>query len=71
MGTEPPFANIVLDWNVPDDMVDLMQLLLLKKNHLNICSKEMAIINKEFMEIMIEGNMNGRGFSTSNNNLFY
>ena len=63
-GTQPPFTNITLDWNVPDDMAELNVIVGGKELPFKYkdCAKEMAMINKAFMEIMIEGDMNGRGF---------
>lgn len=63
-GTQPPFTNITLDWNVPDDMANLNVIVGGEELPFKYkdCVKEMAMINKAFMEIMIEGDMNGRGF---------
>ena len=63
-GTQPPFTNITLDWNVPEDMANLNVIVGGKELPFKYkdCVKEMAMINKAFMEIMIEGDMNGRGF---------
>ena len=52
-GTQSPFTNITLDWTVPNDLAELPAI---------VGGKEMDMINKAFLEIMIEGDANGRGF---------
>lgn len=63
-GTQAPFTNITLDWTVPSDLAD--QNCLVGGKELDFkykdCEKEMAMVNKAFIEIMIEGDANGRGF---------
>ncbi|HHT66682.1 MAG TPA: ribonucleoside triphosphate reductase [Erysipelotrichaceae bacterium] len=63
-GTQAPFTNITLDWVVPDDMAELNCLVGGKEMPFKYkdCEKEMAMVNKAFIEIMIEGDANGRGF---------
>ncbi len=63
-GTQAPFTNITLDWVVPNDMAELPALVAGKEQNFKYkdCEKEMAMINKAFIEIMIEGDANGRGF---------
>ena len=63
-GTQPPFTHIILDWNIPEDMPELNAIVGGKKMPFKYkdCVKEMDMINKAFMEIMIKGDMNGRGF---------
>lgn len=63
-GTQAPFTNITLDWTVPDDMVHTPCLVGGKEMDFTYgdCKKEMDIINKAFIEIMIEGDSQGRGF---------
>jgi len=63
-GTQAPFTNITLDWVVPNDMAELNAIIGGKEMDFKYkdCVKEMAMINKAFIEIMIEGDANGRGF---------
>ena len=63
-GTQAPFTNITLDWTVPNDMEYLPALVGGKEMPFTYgdCKKEMDMINKAFIEIMIEGDANGRGF---------
>jgi len=63
-GTQAPFTNITLDWTVPNDMAELNAIVggVEQKFKYKDCVKEMAMVNKAFIEIMIEGDANGRGF---------
>lgn len=63
-GTQAPFSNITLDWTVPADMANLPAIIGGKKMDFTYgdCQKEMDVINKAFIEVMIEGDANGRGF---------
>ena len=63
-GTQAPFTNITLDWTVPNDLAELPALVGGKEMDFKYkdCKKEMDMINKAFLEIMIEGDANGRGF---------
>ncbi len=63
-GTQSPFTNITLDWVVPNDLAELNALVGGKELDFKYkdCQKEMDMINKAFIEIMIEGDANGRGF---------
>ena len=63
-GTQAPFTNFPLDWVVPNDMAELNAIVGGKECNFKYkdCVKEMAMINKAFIEIMIEGDANGRGF---------
>ena len=63
-GTQSPFTNITLDWTVPDDMVNLPALVGGKEMDFTYgdCKEEMAMVNRAFIETMIEGDANGRGF---------
>lgn len=63
-GTQAPFSNITLDWTVPPDMKDMPAIVGGKEQDFTYgdCSKEMDIVNRAFIEIMIEGDANGRGF---------
>ena len=63
-GTQAPFSNITLDWVVPEDMKNLPAIVGGVEQHFTYgdCQHEMDIVNKAFIEIMIEGDANGRGF---------
>jgi len=63
-GTQAPFSNITLDWTVPNDLAELPCIVGGKEMDFKYkdCKKEMDMINKAFIEIMIEGDANGRGF---------
>jgi len=63
-GTQAPFCNITLDWTVPDDLTNLPAIVGGKEMDFTYgdCQKEMDMVNKAFIEIMIEGDANGRGF---------
>ncbi len=63
-GTQAPFSNITLDWTVPDDLAELPAIVGGKEMDFcyKDCKKEMDMVNKAFIEIMIEGDADGRGF---------
>ena len=63
-GTQAPFSNITLDWTVPEDLKNLPAIVGGKEMEFTYgdCKKEMDMVNKAFLEIMIEGDANGRGF---------
>ncbi len=63
-GTQAPFSNITLDWTVPNDLAELNAIVGGKEMDFKYkdCKKEMDMINRAFIETMIEGDANGRGF---------
>ena len=63
-GTQAPFSNITLDWTVPADLAELPAIVGGKPQDFcyKDCKKEMDMINRAFIETMIEGDANGRGF---------
>ena len=63
-GTQAPFSNVTLDWTVPNDLAELPAIVGGKEMPFKYkdCKKEMDMVNKAFIEIMIEGDANGRGF---------
>ena len=63
-GTQAPFSNITLDWVVPNDLAELNCIIGGKEVDFKYkdCQKEMDMVNKAFIEIMIDGDANGRGF---------
>lgn len=63
-GTQAPFSNITLDWTVPSDMAELNAIVGGKEMDFKYkdCKQEMDMVNKAFIETMIKGDANGRGF---------
>ena len=63
-GTQAPFSNITLDWTVPGDLAELPAIVGGEEMDFcyKDCKKEMDMVNKAFIETMIEGDANGRGF---------
>ena len=63
-GTQAPFSNITLDWVVPPDLAEQNCIVGGKEMDFKYkdCQHEMDIVNKAFIETMIEGDANGRGF---------
>ena len=63
--SQAPFTNITLDWVCPDDLKNKKAIVGGKEQDYTYgdCQKEMDIINKVFIELMIEGDANGRGFA--------
>lgn len=63
-GTQSPFSNITLDWVVPNDLKDRKAIVGGKEQDFTYgdCQDAMEMINKAFLEVMIEGDANGRGF---------
>jgi len=63
-GTQAPFSNVTLDWTVPSDMAEIPCIVGGKEMDFcyKDCKSEMDLVNKAFIEIMIEGDANGRGF---------
>ena len=63
-GTQAPFSNITLDWTCPNDLKNLPAIIGGREMDFTYgeCQKEMDMVNKAFIDIMIEGDANGRGF---------
>lgn len=63
-GTQAPFSNITLDWTVPNDLANLPAIVGGQEMEFTYgdCKAEMDMVNKAFIETMIEGDANGRGF---------
>lgn len=69
-GCQAPFSNITLDWTIPDDLKNIPAIvggkpLVIDGKAITYgdCQAEADIINKAFMETMIEGDSEGRGFA--------
>lgn len=62
-GSQAPFTNITLDWKIPNDLKDLPAIIGGKPMDFTYgdCQKEADMVNKAFIEVMIEGDANGRG----------
>ncbi len=63
-GTQAPFSNITLDWTVPSDLAELPAIVGGKEMPFKYkdCKAEMDMVNRAFLEIMIDGDAEGRGF---------
>ncbi len=63
-GTQAPFSNITLDWTVPGDLAEQKAIVGGREMDFTYgdCQKEMDMVNRAFIEIMLEGDANGRGF---------
>lgn len=63
-GTQAPFSNITLDWVVPSDLAEQPAIVGGKEMPFKYgdCQKEMDMVNRAFIEIMVDGDANGRGF---------
>ena len=63
-GTQAPFSNITLDWTVPKDLENLPDIVGGREQDFTYgdCKKEMDMVNKAFIEVMTEGDADGRGF---------
>ena len=63
-GTQAPFSNVTLDWTVPADLAGQKAIVGGREMDFTYgdCAREMAMVNKAFIETMIEGDAEGRGF---------
>ncbi len=63
-GTQAPFSNITLDWTVPTDLANQPAIVGGREMDFTYgdCKKEMDMVNRAFIEIMVEGDADGRGF---------
>ena len=63
-GTQAPFSNITLDWNVPDDLKNVPAIVGGQDQDFTYgdCQTEMDMVNRAFIEVMTHGDYNGRGF---------
>ena len=62
-GSQAPFTNFTFDWTVPDDLAELNCIVGGKEVDFKYkdCKREMDMVNRAFMEVMLEGDDNGRG----------
>jgi ribonucleoside-triphosphate reductase len=63
-GTQAPFTNVTLDWVVPSKLKSEPAIVGGKAMDFTYgdCQEEMKMINRAFLEILDEGDANGRGF---------
>lgn len=63
-GTQAPFSNITLDWRIPADLKDMPAVVGGKMMDFTYgdCQAEADLVNRAFLEVMLEGDANGRGF---------
>ena len=63
-GSQAPFTNITLDWTVPPDLAGQPAVVGGKTLEFTYadCQAEMDMINRAFLEQMLEGDADGRGF---------
>lgn len=61
---QAPFTNVTIDWNCPDDLRDIPAIVggVPQDFTYGDCKKEMDMVNKAFIEVMVEGDADGRGF---------
>ncbi len=64
-GSQAPFTNVTLDLNCPEDLKGKKAIVGGKEQDFTYgdCQKEMDLINKTFIQLLIEGDANGRGFA--------
>ena len=64
-GTQTPFTNITLDWNIPEDLADQPVIIggKTQKQKYKDFLPEMAMINKAFIEVMTAGDASGQPFT--------
>jgi len=62
---QPPFTNFTLDWTVPDDLAEMNCIVGGKEVDFKYkdCKREMDMINKAFIEVMLNGDEDGRSFA--------
>ncbi|MBN1698890.1 MAG: ribonucleoside triphosphate reductase [Spirochaetales bacterium] len=63
-GSQAPFTNITLDWTVPEDLKYIPAIIGGEEQDFTFgdCQPEMDMINKAFIELLLAGDANGRGF---------
>lgn len=63
-GTQAPFSNITLDWTIPADLAEMPAVVGGKQMDFTYgdCQAEADMVNRAFLEVMLEGDAEGRGF---------
>ncbi|TKJ17090.1 ribonucleoside triphosphate reductase [Candidatus Woesearchaeota archaeon B3_Woes] len=64
-GSQYPFSNLTFDWKAPEDLKNDKAIVGGVEQDFTYgdCQKEMDMINKAFIEVMLEGDANGRIFT--------
>jgi len=64
-GSQAPFTNVTLDWTCPADLRDKEAVVGGKETGFTYgdCQAEMDLVNKVFIDLMLEGDAMGRGFA--------
>ena len=63
-GSQAPFTNITMDWNCPPDLRNKKAIVGGRETEFSYgdCQEEMNRVNRIFIELMLEGDAEGRGF---------
>ncbi len=64
-GTQTPFTNLTFDWVCPDDLADQHPLIggEVQPFTYGDLADEMALINRAFIDVLTEGDQDGRAFT--------
>ncbi|WP_293765700.1 ribonucleoside triphosphate reductase [uncultured Aquitalea sp.] len=64
-GTQTPFTNLTFDWTCPEDVAGQIPVIGGEEMPFRYgdCVAEMAMINRAYMEVMLEGDALGRAFT--------
>lgn len=64
-GTQTPFTNLTFDWTCPEDLRDQVPIIAGEEQPFTYGSldKEMAMINRAYIEVMTRGDAKGRVFT--------
>ncbi len=64
-GTQTPFTNLTFDWTCPDDIAEQIPVLGGEEMPFRYgdCAREMAMINRAYIEVMLAGDAKGRSFT--------
>ena len=64
-GTQTPFTNLTFDWTCPDDVAEQIPVIGGEEMPFRYgdCAREMAMINRAYIEVMLAGDAKGRAFT--------
>jgi ribonucleoside-triphosphate reductase len=64
-GSQAPFTNVTFDWTIPEDLKDPRAIVGGKPLDVTYgdFQVEMDMVNKAFIEVLLEGDSEGRGFA--------
>lgn len=64
-GTQTPFTNLTFDWTCPEDLRDQHPIIAGEEMPFTYgdCKREMDMINRAYIEVMIKGDAKGRVFT--------